>query len=60
MPMPKPEKPEDLRVNGRQVQTLDIKVEKLHKTDPSVANRMAELAAAAKKKAEEEASQQGS
>jgi hypothetical protein len=48
MPMPKPEKPEDLRVNGRPVKTLDIKVEKLHKTDSSVANRMAELAAAKK------------
>lgn len=48
MPMPKPEKPEDLRVNGRPVKTLDIKVEKLHKTDPSVAIRMAELAAAKK------------
>jgi hypothetical protein len=55
MPMPKPEKPEDLRVNGRPVKTLDIKVEKLHKTDSSVANRMAELAAA--KKANEASSQ---
>jgi hypothetical protein len=57
MPMPKPEKPEDLRINGRSVKTLDIKVEKLHKTDSSVANRMAELAAA--KKAEEGVSKEG-
>jgi len=56
MPMPKLEKPEDLRVNGRVPKTLDIKAQKAYKDHPDIANRMVELAEA--KKAADEASQE--
>jgi len=54
--MPKLEKPEDLRINGRVPKTLDIKAQKAYKDHPDIANRMVELAEA--KKAADEASQE--
>ena len=48
MPMPKPTRPEDLRINGRVPKTLDVQIVKLFKTDSTVPMRMAKLAAAKK------------
>lgn len=48
MPMPKPQKVEDISVNGRTPKTLDIKVVKVAKDIPDVRERMAELAEKAK------------
>lgn len=47
MPIPKPEKPEDIRVNQRTPKTLDIKVVK---ADHDVVNKMKVLAEQAKSK----------